>query len=139
MQQQQQQQQQHMAVRGVISKTSRFSWNCTFRKPRPKFSGPSAACPTRFEQKRPPRKPGGLLILEIIPTKKPPNVSGGVSGNLCRVYGYTTSPRHPTGLGQEHRQQHLLSIMTASFYNTSAFLRILLRNNANRRKSPVKG
>ena len=64
-------------------------------------------------KKGPPGKPGGLLILEIIPTKKPPNVSGGASGKSSRVYAYTTSPRNPTGLGQEHRQQQLLSFMTS--------------------------
>ena len=89
----QQQQQQHMAVRGVISKTSRFSWNCTFRIPRLRFSSSSAACLTRFEQKGPPGKPGGLLILEIIPTKKPPNVSGGASGKSSRVCLYDVSPK----------------------------------------------
>ena len=58
-----------------------------------------------------------------------------ILSRLC----YTTSPRHPTGLGQEHRQQQLLSIMTSVLYNTTGFLRILLSNNANRRKLPVKG
>ena len=85
------QQQQHMAVRGVISKTSIFHGTARFKYLVLNF--PVLLMPTLSgSKKRPSAKPGGLLILEIIPTKKPPNVSGGVSGILVAYSLYDVSP-----------------------------------------------
>ena len=82
---------------GVISRTSTFSWNRTFRIPRPEFSVLLLPVLPVSYKKDPRGKPGGLLILEIISTKKPPNVSGGVSGNLVACMSIRRLPDTPPG------------------------------------------